>query len=109
LRARRGCGPACIARAAAHAGDDGLLSAPLRPPMPAVADPVEVLAAVHGGTTAVEVHADFVARSATRAARAHVGKWRQRRDVNGWRRHRALLPVTRMRGNPFSARGKVPI
>ena len=66
----------------------------LGPPMPAVADPVEVLAAGHFGAAAIVVHANFVARAALFAAGARVREGRKARDVNRLRRcrHAALYP-----------------
>ena len=49
-----------------------LVVAPLRPPIPAVAEAMEVLAAVDLGAPAIEVDADLMPRATPRAAGAHV-------------------------------------
>ena len=72
------------------------LNALLRPPMSAIADAMEVVAAVDQRAAAVEVHADLVPRATLRAPRPHVGEWRQPREMDGCGvLHRAALPVTR--------------
>jgi len=75
-----------------------MLSALLDPPMPAPADPVEVVAA-HLRAVAIEVDANLVPRAAPRAAPLIRERW-ERRDVDGFSGSDSASRMTLFRPGP---------